>query len=162
MRTRVSAWSLALGDAEDQAQIKGADPLGLRMSGLALDRLYRQGRRRLRGARKSSHASATHELRKRVKDLRYGAEMLTHDGRPKRIRRIGRDADRLGELLGKEHDLVLLADRVQANAELFADDRKARRLLLRAIKRHRKRLRKRALQFQPSGYIERKHLQLQK
>jgi hypothetical protein len=94
-----------------------------------------------------------------VKDLRYGAETLTQDGRPKRVRRLARDADRLGELLGKEHDLVLLADRVQANAGLFAADPKTRKILLRAIKRRRKRLRKRALHSAERLYA-RKHLKL--
>jgi hypothetical protein len=114
-----------------------------------------------------------HEWRKRVKDLRYAAEMLDRadpddradGGRDKRgrrrrkrargsgdagyLHRIARRADELGELLGDEHDLVLLATRVRAGragapkAERVG--RGTRRALLTLIARRRKRLRKQAL-----------------
>jgi CHAD domain-containing protein len=61
-----------------------------------------------------------HEWRKRVKDLRYVAEALApvyqdaagRDARAKKaaewLRGIGKRANRLGELLGEEHDLAVL------------------------------------------------------
>jgi hypothetical protein len=82
-----------------------------------------------------------HMWRKRVKDLRYAAEMLDRfdpgrgrgSGRRKRarrwpkrrqrrteteaIRQTARRADELGELLGDEHDLVLLAGRILAEGD---------------------------------------------
>ena len=64
----------------------------------------------------------------------------------------------LGELLGEEHDLTMLAARVSANAQdadgaaaraggtqMSAPGRKTRRTILKLIKRRRVRLRKRAL-----------------
>jgi hypothetical protein len=63
----------------------------------------------------------------------------------KRLRRVARRADRLGELLGEEHDLALLARRVRKRSELFAGDRRTRRALLKRIEQRRKRLRRAAL-----------------
>jgi hypothetical protein len=153
--------------------------------------LYRQGRRRRRRAarHRGDTARAMHAWRKRVKDLRYAAEMLDRtdpDGRrealrhepPKsksakrksakrrresglgkrarRLRRIARRADELGELLGEEHDLVLLAERVRASGkggggahgaglDRSVLDKRTRRNLLKLIARRRKRLRRVAL-----------------
>ena len=50
-------------------------------------------------AGKGGSAARMHEWRKRVKDLRYAAEILG-------LRPLARRADALGELLGEEHDLV--------------------------------------------------------
>jgi len=161
-RDRVARWSISDADG-----IQAVEP--------ALKRLYRQGRRRHRRAArgKGGRARAMHEWRKRVKDLRYAAEMLDRAdpddraggsggkrGKRRRkrahrhgeagyLRRVARRADQLGERLGYEHDLVLLATRVRADG---AGARKAervgrgtRRALLKLIARRRKRLRKQAL-----------------
>ncbi len=151
-----------------------------------LRRIYRQGRRRLRRAARGrgGTARAMHEWRKRVKDLRYAAEMLDRidpDEREKSgrgpgkrgrersggrknappLRRVARRADELGELLGEEHDLVVLAERVRATGkrrgagkrggrpssqhDRVVLDKKTRRTLLKLIARRRKRLRRVAL-----------------
>jgi CHAD domain-containing protein len=160
LRSRVVAWELA-------------DPGGLEPVEAALERLYGTGRRRMRRARRAKRARARelHEWRKRVKDLRYAAEMLERDGgdreRPrdrgkagKRRRKrasakaeflgtVARRADDLGELLGEEHDLSVLAERVRAEARATrasgAPGAGSRKVLLRRIARRRRRLRKRAL-----------------
>jgi len=112
-----------------------------------LRRIYTEGRRRLRRieGKHQADADALHAWRKRIKDLRYVAEMLSGaDSEP--VRRLERRADRLGELLGEEHDLALLAERVHEHAKLLEGDRATRELLLGLIARRRKRLRRRALQ----------------
>jgi CHAD domain-containing protein len=153
MHARVSAWQLA-GGAGTQA----VEP--------ALRRIYRGGRRLLprdsRGSRK--RAAALHEWRKRVKDLRYAAEILDRSRAPREpgavprsarkgrdrarsskrasyMRSVARRADELGEILGEEHDLSLLADLVNARPT----GRRARRVLLALIAERRKQLRKEAL-----------------
>jgi hypothetical protein len=115
---------------------------------------------------------AMHEWRKRVKDLRYAAEMLrraerTHApalpgaaGRAERRRRArarqqakflrctARAADDLGEALGEDHDLAVLAQLVRAHGAKRAQPRlrrRPRRGLLKAIARRRRKLRARAL-----------------
>jgi CHAD domain len=105
-------------------------------------RLYRQGRRRHRyAARGKGGTRALHEWRKRVKDLRYAAEMLG-------VRALARRASELGEHLGEEHDLALLHGRLPAPGHApFKGKRakQARKALLKAISRRRKSLRKRTL-----------------
>jgi hypothetical protein len=77
------------------------------------------------------------------------------------IRRTARRADELGELLGEEHDLVLLAARLdreaeRSGAELFGESEgrgsendqlgdEERRILLKLIARRRRRMRSQAL-----------------
>jgi len=159
-RARVAGWSLS-----DRDGIQGVEP--------ALKRVYRDGRRRHRRAarRSGDRARAMHEWRKRVKDLRYAAEMLDRSGaegphgggrrggrsrkksRRRReaayIHRLASRADELGELIGAEHDLVLLSARVREEAQgargADAAGRPTRKILLKLIARRRKRLRKRAL-----------------
>ncbi len=105
----------------------------------------------MRQASKSGGIDEMHRWRKRVKDLRYAAEALGQRGRPEHhgrrtgLRRLSREADRLGEALGEEHDLALLSRRVSAEKAIFQVDRGGRKALQRAIRRRRRTLRKRAL-----------------
>ncbi len=133
MRVRVGEWQLA-------------EPGGIEAVGPALQRLYGKGRKRMRRAAKAKGESrrmrTLHEWRKRVKDLRYAAETLG-------ARKLAKRADELGELLGEEHDLAVLAQRVRREAKAGrasgAPGRRARKLLLKLIAGRRRKLRKRAL-----------------
>lgn len=159
-RERVAAWRLPAREG-----IEAVEP--------GLERVYRQGRVRHRRAARAQggRARAMHRWRKRVKDLRYAAEMLDFrpddnaqtqlrelgarkrgrrsrgrsaaKGAPRFTRRVAVRADELGELLGEEHDLVLLAARVRSQGKWRS--RRTRRTLLKLIARRRKRLRGRAL-----------------
>jgi CHAD domain-containing protein len=138
LRSRVSRWSLPGG-------------AGTKLVQLGLRGLYAQGRRRFRDAkrRKGRDIQSMHRWRKRVKDLRYVAEMLARDSRPKgkrratdaRLRRLAKRADSLGETLGEDHDLAVLAERVRKGPKR----RGARKTLLKLIARRRRELRKAAL-----------------
>jgi CHAD domain-containing protein len=170
MRVRVSTWEFS-------------DPRVIEAIEQALRRLYAKGRQRMRRATRASGDRAggrkLHEWRKRVKDLRYAAEILERADAGKQGKRgragagkargkaakrgkqaqaraaaafvheLGERADELGELLGEEHDLAVLAERVRAEAKSSrvqgAPGRGSRKALLKAIARRRKRLRKRAL-----------------
>jgi CHAD domain-containing protein len=157
IRRRVAVWPL-----HDSAGFEVLEP--------SLKRLYRQGRRRCRTAArgKGDRARAMHEWRKRVKDLRYAAEMLERrdpagtrgrGGRRRRkakrgqataIRTFARRADRLGEALGEEHDLAVLAERISAKAARGASTgprlgRRNCKTLLKLIARRRRKLRAKTL-----------------
>jgi hypothetical protein len=185
VRRRVIAWSLS-----ERPGIETVEP--------ALKRLYGRGRRRYRRVAlgRGNRTLALHVWRKRVKELRYAAEMLDRTdpehrngaraswtppgftpgaaggklvgrGRRKRrrkqarrrrealyVRRVARRADELGELLGAEHDLAVLAARVRSPADAAPTagaattpvaGRGTRRVLLRLIAKRRRRLRKQAL-----------------
>ena len=157
IRTRVADWQLRERPGKAPAP-----------SAPGLEHIYREGRRRLRRARRRGDRDALHAWRKRVKDLRYAAE--TFDRGPAartsksgaRIRRTARRADRLGEMLGEEHDLALLARLIRRHAEHFAGDKRTRKALLKLIARRRKQLRRRALRDgerlyrrRPKGFMRR-------
>ncbi len=140
IRARVVAWNLREYPEE---------PTRLVTPGLR--RLYGEGRRRMRRARRRGDFESMHAWRKRVKALRYAAETLDRGGESRdtksarRLHRLARRADGLGEMLGEEHDLALLARVVRKRSTLFVGERKQRKRLLKAIARRRGRLRKRAL-----------------
>jgi CHAD domain-containing protein len=165
LRVRVGHWELS-----DASGVEALEP--------ALGELYGKGRRRMRRARAAKRDRSgrkLHEWRKRVKDLRYAAELVQRelDGKrlrdplavksgkrkrkresrlvrkqAERLRVIAKRADDLGELLGEEHDLAVLAERVRAEAEPGGSatlGKRSRKALLQAIAKRRARLRKRAL-----------------
>ncbi len=134
LRARAQRWSLA-------------ERGGIAIVEHDLRLLYRQGRRRFRrlprGKRRGSRSDtrALHEWRKAGKDLRYAAEILD-------LRSLAQRAETLEELLGEEHDLALLAQRLPAAGRAPFKGRRgkqARKALLEQIGRRRRRLRKRAL-----------------
>ena len=137
LRARVSHWRLPDRSAE-------------RLVGAGLERIYRDGRAgHRRAGRRKAGPSALHRWRRHVKDLRYALEILdvgdlSSDGANRRIARLARRADRLGELLGEEHDLMLLGEQVCSHKPLKRRKR-TRKRLLRAIARRRASLREQAL-----------------
>jgi CHAD domain-containing protein len=129
LRERAERWSLP-------------ERPGIALVELDLRRIYRDGRKRKqRVARGRDGARATHAWRKRVKDLRYAAEILGQ-------RPLARRADRLAELLGEEHDLVVLIGLLPPPGRApFKGKRgkRARKALLKRIASRRRQLRKGAL-----------------
>ncbi len=118
------------------------DRSGISMVEHDLRRVYRQGRERKRLlARGKGGARELHEWRKRVKDLRYAAEILG-------LRPLARRAEKLGDSLGEEHDLVVFAAQLPPPGQApfkGKRGRRARKALLGKIAQRRRRLRKRAL-----------------
>lgn len=80
-------------------------------------RSYRQARREWKRTRSRPSAASVHEWRKRVKDLWYQLRIV-RDAWPSTIGEMADEAHRLAELLGDHHDLALLADDLQARAEI--------------------------------------------
>jgi CHAD domain-containing protein len=70
---------------------------------------YKEGRRAMSKAYDQPQAAAFHEWRKRVKDLGYQTQIL-RDVWPALLKRMRGEVDKLGDLLGKEHDLAVLRD----------------------------------------------------
>jgi hypothetical protein len=141
LRSRVATWELRCEEEE------------LLQRGLR--RVYRSGRRRGRRAeraRRRRRDEAMHEWRKRVKDLRYCAELLQRHtdetaakgGRLTRLGRVAARADELGELLGEDHDLVLFTHVLEQRSIRKVTGRRTRRLLRKEIDRRRRTLRRRA------------------
>ena len=103
----------------------------------------RVARRARRARRRGYHATTParrHEWRKREKDRLYAALLLDDAWPCARRRKIGA---KLGEALGQEHDMILLLDHLRAAPELAGDGEGPARAL-RALKRRRKQLSRRA------------------
>lgn len=143
MRRQLARWNLVDRDFEDMAP--------------GLHRIYKEGRKRYAGAKDeqrdadldSEHVpsdQALHDWRKRVKSLYYALDMLGGK-QAKGARKTTRRADRLGDLLGEEHDLWMLSVYAEEHPNAFGEDLRAREELLAVIGRRRKRLRKRALKL---------------
>jgi CHAD domain-containing protein len=117
-----------------------------------LRRVYGRGRRGLSLAVESQDPEAFHEWRKRVKYLRYHMESL----RPLWPELIGAQAqrlDELGEALGDEHDLTVLAELLLRD-EVACPDPAERWLLVALIHQRRADLRTKAVKLGRSLYAE--------
>jgi CHAD domain-containing protein len=132
MRRQLARWNLLEHDFQALAP--------------GLQRIYREGRARHRRVKRdrARNPQDLHDWRKRVKSLYYVLDMLG-DSHSKDARGATRSADRLGDLLGEEHDLWMLGAYVEQHPDAFGRDRAARDALLRHIERRRLRLRRRAL-----------------
>lgn len=107
--------------------------------------IYRSGRRRYRRARQGHgrDPEAMHDWRKRAKSLYYALDMLDGE-RVKEVAKSTRMAELVGDVLGQEHDLWMLAERLRIDEALPTADRA---VLLELIERRRERLRARALEL---------------
>lgn len=143
MRRQLARWELLDRDFEDLVP--------------GLQRIYKEGRKRyahVKDGRRHAKADsghvpsdqAMHDWRKRVKSLYYALDMLGGK-RAKGARKATRRADRLGDLLGEEHDLWMLSVYAEEHPDVFGGDSRAREDLLELIERRRRRLRKRTLKL---------------
>jgi CHAD domain-containing protein len=107
--------------------------------------IYRDGRARYKRVKRSRACDPQrmHDWRKRVKSLYYALDMLGGK-QATATAKLTRRADRLGEALGEEHDLWMLANFLESERQL---DDGTRKLLLELIERRREQLRKRALRL---------------
>jgi len=121
VRERLAAWPL------EQDDLESLEP-GFR-------RVYRRARRAYRRAEKDAIAENLHELRKRTKDVWYCGQIL-RPAAPKRMKRLARSAHELSDLIGEEHDLALLAERVADEQPLArVIERRREQLLTDALAR---------------------------
>ena len=117
-----------------------------------IGRVYRRGLRGYQRSVESSRPEDFHIWRKRVKYLRYQMEFLT----PLQSALIGSTAaelDRLGEDLGREHDLVVLAQTLDTNPDACPDERE-RWLLLALVFERRAMLHEAARRLGAAVYAE--------
>lgn len=125
-----------------------------------LHRNYRRAHRAFAIAYYEDTAASFHELRKRVKYLKYQARILA-PASPAEIGAVADRADRLGELLGDDHDLSVLRVELTTIPEQVLGPQGAATLDAAAVQRSR-RLRERARPLaarlvgeQPGAFAER-------
>jgi CHAD domain-containing protein len=88
--------------------------------GRGLVDVYRRGRRRMRAAYAEDTSTAFHAWRRVVKSHRYQMQALEPLW-PTEIGAQRQDLEKLGDLLGEEHDLAVLADALRDERTCFAD-----------------------------------------
>ena len=84
-----------------------------------LERIYRQGRRNMRAARKEPTAENLHEWRKRTKDLWYHLALL-EEAWPPVMEALADEAHELSDRLGDAHDVDVLLDWARNHADAGA------------------------------------------
>jgi CHAD domain-containing protein len=82
---------------------------------------YRRCRRRMRAAYADGTPEAFHAWRRAVKTHRYQMQALESLW-PTELEAQRRDLEKLGDLLGEEHDLAVLADTLREERTCFADN----------------------------------------
>jgi CHAD domain-containing protein len=116
-------------------------------------RVYRRGRHGYLRSLADPTTEDLHDWRKRAKYLWFQMEAL-EPLRPGPIRATAQELEDLGEILGKDHDLAVLADAVQRGADACRDERE-RALLMALIDTEREHLQTRAFRAGSGLYAER-------
>jgi CHAD domain-containing protein len=129
-RDRVAGWPL------------GASGDGVAILAPGFERIYRRGRRALRAADNEVSTERLHELRKRAKDLWHAAQVV-RPASPKRLKRLGRRAHDLSDVVGDDHDLAVLLDAARQRPEALAPGERG--LLVALVDRRRAQLQRAAL-----------------
>jgi len=137
--THLRAWI-----ARERRKVKRWVPRedGWRAIGAGVDDGYRRARDAMAAAYRSDTGTDFHEWRRTVKTHRHQVHVLEPIA-PRRMRRRIDKLDRLGNLLGDEHDLVVLEQTIRDEQSCFPDERDCDHLL-RPISARRFRLRARA------------------
>jgi CHAD domain-containing protein len=130
-RFRMSAGSLkpaakaaaeTLAEARERVADWPLDTDGFEAFEEGLGRVYRQGRRAFRAARKQPTDERMHEWRKRVKDLWYHLSLLQDTWKPV-VGALADEAHELSDRLGDDHDLAVLREWAHEHAtSLDGDD----------------------------------------
>jgi CHAD domain-containing protein len=111
--------------------------------GHGVRQVYRQARRAFAAARTDPTVEHLHDWRKQVKYLRYQLTFLRTIW-PEMMEPLVEQTDHLGELLGEDHDLAVLGQRVTADPERFGGE-EVRELLFTLIARRRRELQAEAM-----------------
>ena len=125
---------------------------GWSVLGAGLKRTYSSGRDAYRQARVQPNNERLHEWRKQTKYLWHQLQVLEPLW-PGQLGELADESHELADLLGDDHDLAVLRDRVVNARELFPDAA-SHNALLALIERSRARLEKKALQLGQRLYEE--------
>lgn len=117
-----------------------------------MDRIYRKGRSAFAEARRSGTDARLHEWRKQVKYLLYQIELVREFG-VRHLAKPRRQADRLAETLGDDHDLAVLRNKIRE----FPNGSPGGSLETR-LERRRSALQKRARRLGSSLFAAKRHL----
>jgi CHAD domain-containing protein len=139
-----------LEDAHVRTAARKYDSRGFDALSPGLRRIYRRGRRAMQAARQEPSNEHMHEWRKRAKDL-WHATQIVRPASPKRMKALAKQAHQLSDLLGDDHDLAVLRERVVKGGVAF-EQPSTRTALLAVIDRRRAELQREALDLGAKVY----------
>jgi CHAD domain-containing protein len=149
----VEALTDSLRDAAERAASWPFDDCDLATLQAGEKRAYRDGRREFADARADPSAERLHEWRKRVKDLWYHHRLLAKAWRGP-MKAHADECDKLGGLLGDDHDLVTLAATLTAGDGVDAPPSVDVEALTALIERRREELQAEAFAIAARLYAE--------
>jgi CHAD domain-containing protein len=129
-RDRVAGWPLPDNEADVAILAPG------------FKRIYRRGRRALAAAEDDTGTESLHEVRKRAKDLWHAAQVLRPADR-KKLKKLGRRAHDLSDVVGEDHDLAVLLEAARQRPHALATGERG--LLVALVGRRRAELQRTAL-----------------
>jgi CHAD domain-containing protein len=133
----------AVRQARERVKGWAAVPNKWRAVGEGLEAVYRRAGDAFADAAAGPTVEKLHEWRKQAKYLRYQLEVLRPLW-PERLEELADEADRMGDLLGDDHDLAVLRQMLTDDPGRFGDERDAE-VLLALIDRRRAELQQEAL-----------------
>jgi CHAD domain-containing protein len=134
----LSSVRTALDAARERLGDYPVDRRGWSVLGVGLRSVYRAGRDAFRAAREEPSVENLHEWRKQAKSLRHQLEVLRPIA-PAVLEALADQAHALGDLLGDDHDLAVLHEKLDAQRARFSDP-EAVTALLALIDRRRQEL----------------------
>ncbi len=142
MSGRLEQVAEQLSQARERVLSWKVDAKGFEAIAPGLIKNYRRARKSMRRAYAESKSEDFHEWRKRVKYHWHHARLLRNIS-PRLLKPHRRMADELGQLLGQEHDLAVLGERIGQDPERFGTVTQ-RELVAQLIGERQERLRARA------------------
>jgi len=152
METRIRKLLERLPDA--RSRLADWPPLPDRFStiGKGLQRCFRDGRRALESATGDPAPETFHELRKRVKDHWYHAQLLRRNW-PEFMTRYAEVVEELSDALGDHHDLIVLRQTLTDEPLAYGDEASLQTTFA-AIERRRQQLEKKSISIAEHVYAE--------
>jgi CHAD domain-containing protein len=125
---RLERFATRMRQARARAADWKLDDSGFAAIGGGLEKTYRRGRKAMRKAYAEPSGARFHEWRKRVKYHWYHLRLLRRLW-PDLMNGYCRTADELSDLLGDEHDLVVLRETLRENPGAYGDRRSVEALI---------------------------------
>jgi hypothetical protein len=152
LQTRIDHLLGALSDARARLETWRALRDRFGTIGEGLERTFAGGRRALGDARDEGSPEAFHELRKRVKDLWYHAQLLRRVW-PDVMRAYNDVLEELSDALGDHHDLIVLRQTLTEDPSAYGEE-EALHATFSAIEKRRSKLEKKSIAVSTHVYAE--------
>jgi len=133
---KLEAFREGLENAKSSLDDWALEDDGFDVFGKGVCKTYKRGRKAMAAAAEARTDAAFHEWRKRVKYHRFHIRMARKMWQ-RVLPRLEKELDRLGELLGDDHDLAVLTELLHAEAKTYSKSADIKTFLALAAQRRR-------------------------